>query len=129
MKGKKIIYFADDDRGIRGLVRDLFEGYSVRCFENGTDLDKALSDSEEDVYAVITDDKMPGISGRDIIDRYAPNKDFPFFLLSGRVDYKGELSDFSRSRGARFVQKPTEVAGMPKMLEDVLKRYDSKNKY
>lgn len=82
---KKTILIADDFSDFRILLSEIikmdFPDYDCECFENGTLLDERLNGNLEGVYAVVTDNEMPGIKGSDIIKKRASNLKHLHFIL------------------------------------------------
>jgi DNA-binding response OmpR family regulator len=67
VKQKKRILVVEDDEGMRSLLRDFFEeeGFEVETAEDGAKVVPRLIKSSFDL--VITDIRMPGLSGLDIL--------------------------------------------------------------
>ena len=67
VKQKKRILVVEDDEGMRSLLRDFFEeeGFEVETAEDGAKVVPRLIKSSFDL--VITDIRMPGLSGLDIV--------------------------------------------------------------
>jgi len=65
--GKKRILIIDDDEGMRSLLEDFFEeeGYETESVENGAEALHKLDGENFDL--IITDLRMPGLSGLDIL--------------------------------------------------------------
>ena len=89
---KNKIIIADDSKDQRDLhkyfVPDEFLGFDLEFFEDGTSLEKRLNGNTDNVRLVITDDKMPGITGSEIIKKYATRlkfREIPFILY-----YRGD---------------------------------------
>ena len=91
------ILIADDEELIRDITNSFlienFPQFGVESFENGTSLENRLNGNTDDVRLVITDNNMPGITGSEIIERYATRlrfKDTPFILCYGGEDKIGK---------------------------------------
>ncbi len=67
VKQKKRILVVEDDEGMRSLLRDFFEeeGFEVETAEDGAKVVPRLIKRSFDL--VITDIRMPGLSGLDIV--------------------------------------------------------------
>jgi DNA-binding response OmpR family regulator len=64
---KKRILVIEDDREMRSLLQDFLEeeGYAVGCVEDGSEAFRKLAKENSDL--IITDIRMPGLSGLDIL--------------------------------------------------------------
>ena len=73
---------ADDDAAIRSIQKRILNGefkeMIVDEFSNGTSLDERIRGKIDNVTLIITDNEMPGISGSEIIRRYAQKFNIPF---------------------------------------------------
>ncbi len=64
---KKRILVIEDDGEMRSLLQDFLEdeGYAVRCVDDGSEAFRKLVKEHSDL--IITDLRMPGLSGLDIL--------------------------------------------------------------
>jgi len=70
IQSDKIIFFADDSRFIRKMVKSLFEKFHLKykLFENGKDLLDELKETKaDDVALIITDIEMPIMDGFNLL--------------------------------------------------------------
>ena len=101
------ILVIDDEQEIREMLAEYLDmmGHQVRMAENGQDgLDIILSDGAG-LDAVILDNKMPLLSGQEVMDRLrteAPN--LPVVMISGHSDLDG--SDIHALGVRAFIEKP-----------------------
>ena len=118
MKDKNVILYAEDDSSVRSVnemfLKNYFSGMIIETFEDGTSLEKRLNNGVAGVCMVITDNDMPGITGLEIIKKYAGKLDFPFILNSTSPD---EVISEAVEVGAFYVPKP----GCPELIEGVKK--------
>lgn len=76
----------EDDRAVRLLFTRILEdaGYIVKACDNGASGLEAVRQQIERIGAVVTDAKMPGMSGQKLIARIrALRPDMPAILVSG----------------------------------------------
>ena len=69
---KPTIWIVDDDKSIRWVMERALEkaDMSVRCFEDAQSVLKRLDQEVPDT--VISDIRMPGVSGLELLDRIPP---------------------------------------------------------
>ena len=91
------ILIADDDGMQRDLHHSLFEfrfpEFDLEFFAEGSSLENRLNTNLNDVRLVITDNHMPGITGSEIIQKYAKKLEFskiPFILCYGGEEIIGK---------------------------------------
>jgi len=85
---KPILCVVDDEREILSTYKDFFEDqYRVFSFDSPIKFIEALDSQEVLPDAVITDFKMPNISGIQMIKMVRERQlDFPILLLSGHIE-------------------------------------------
>lgn len=103
------VLFVDDEprilQGIENLLFDLYEEWDITTAENGHDALLRLSEQEFDV--LVTDMRMPGMDGADLLDQVRVR--FPnvaLFVLSGHADREALLSTLGTVH--RFLAKPCD---------------------
>ena len=123
MKDKNVILYAEDDSSVRSVnemfLKNCFSDLIIETFEDGTSLEKRLNDGVDRVCMVVTDNDMPGITGLEIIKRYAGKFNFPFILNSTSPD---EVISKAVEAGAFYVPKP----GCPELVEGVKEVFKEK---
>ncbi len=108
------VWIADDDRSIRWVLSKALsrEGIQSQTFENGDELLKALKSSapQELPQALVTDIRMPGTSGLDLlplIKGLAPN--IPVIVMTAFTDLDSAVSSFQQG-AFEYLTKPFDVA-------------------
>lgn len=75
MTGRNRILHADDESVLRNVVRRILTStlpqFALESFVDGPSLEARINQGLEDVALIITDNKMPGIFGSEIIREYA----------------------------------------------------------
>ncbi len=91
---KPTILFVDDEVINLFVLKKRFEGdYEVLTAESGEDALEVISKNKEALNAVISDLRMPGIDGLELIGQVKPTlPNIPFFLLTG-YDYSPEINE------------------------------------
>ncbi len=105
---KKRILILDDEEPIRVLLNEaLKDDYEVVLCDNGKEVIKYIT--KENFDLLITDIKMPGTHGFEVIERIRErNKDIPIMICSA---YKLLEDDIvvKTSKVAAFITKPIEI--------------------
>jgi two-component system, cell cycle sensor histidine kinase and response regulator CckA len=101
------ILLVDDDDGVRRILRKVLEAKPYRVLENGQPrLACAMFDADPAaIDLVVTDLKMPGMSGQDVAAHvWTTRPDLRVLFISGYTDHTyAEALNGPRSR---FLEKP-----------------------
>jgi DNA-binding NtrC family response regulator len=125
------ILCADDEEYLRnlykGVISHVFPNYELEIFGDGTSLAGRLERDVSNVGLVLTDNDMPGITGSEIIRKYARRPEFadkiPFILLYGK-DSDGTLGKEAVKNGAfDYVLKPFSILQLFPLLQKALEQY------
>ena len=104
------ILVADDDEGVRSVLRDLFEGegYQVAEVKSGTEVLTTLA--RDDKFALlIMDVRMPGIDGLDVLERLRKNgSEIPVIMVTAHATASVGIRAM-HSGAYDYVVKPFEV--------------------
>ena len=96
-------------------------GFRSSANTNPLEALEKLLENPTDYRILLTDQKMPEISGLDLINRlWAAHPDFPVVLMSG---YGWGIAP-SALPGVRFLSKPFEIADLEKAIRYALKGDD-----
>ncbi len=114
------ILVVDDDPGVRWMLEKLFakEGFLCTVAEDGEKALARMQDREFDV--VITDLRMPGLNGLDLLERIKAQSDTDVMVMTG---HGGEVT-FAEiiEKGAHdFVHKPLHSQELLLRLKRILK--------
>lgn len=113
----------DDDPQICVYVALVLKRLGFQSSANTNPLEalEKLLENPTDYRILLTDQKMPEISGLDLINRlWAAHPDFPVVLMSG---YGWGIAP-SALPGVRFLSKPFEIADLEKAIRYALKGDD-----
>ncbi len=89
---------------LAGLLRDV--GHRVTCVADGVEAWQALETKKVDFELIITDLNMPGMSGRELIERVrAANLPQPVLLITGYTD-SIEVDELLRAGATAVIRKP-----------------------
>jgi PAS domain S-box-containing protein len=123
-EGKKAILVVEDEENLRNLISIVLseEGYDVDACPDGERAIESIKEKEYD--GIITDMKMPGISGKDLytfVQKYYPDQANRILFITGDVLGK-ETQNFLRITGNRFIEKPFLVEKLLEALAEVLSK-------
>ncbi|QEL14207.1 response regulator [Limnoglobus roseus] len=111
---RPLVLVVDDEEMIRTLVRSLLEtnGYRVVEAENGFRAAELISNELEGVDLLITDVRMPGLTGPDLARKLRAEKPLlPIVFISG---YVGDvvMDNGSHPRITEYLSKPFALPSM-----------------
>ena len=120
--GSRKILFVEDNDSMREAFRTVLEGmgYYVIAASNGEVALKYFAEQGRDVDLLITDVILPGMNGRELMDRMKETKkDLKVLFISGYT------SNVIASRGIlhediNFLQKPFSAADLAEKITEVL---------
>ena len=120
------VLIVDDEKIIRETIADLIDWDALSLQLIGTAKDGIEAYNiilDEYPEIVLTDIKMPGLSGLDLIQRiHAVNKDTQFIILSGYGEF--EYAKKAMQYGVRhYLLKPCNEEQIIDSLKDVRKDY------
>jgi len=121
-RGSEKILLVEDDDNLRGLVARVLRkcGYSVIVAGGGLEALALVSDPKTQIDGVITDVVMPGMNGRELVDKLVESRpQIASLLMSGYTD------DEVLRRGVlhgdmAFLQKPFTPDQLARKVRDVL---------
>lgn len=122
MNYQSTILIAEDERGIRMLIRDFLkkEGYNVLEAANGLEA-VTLFGQNPDVDLVILDVMMPVLKGWEVCREIRQTSDVPVLFLTALGDTQDELTGF-KSGADDYIVKPFEYEILMARVKAMLKR-------
>ena len=118
------ILVIDDDEDILNLFSDFLkkEGYGVTSFLDPLKALEEIHRRPQRYSIIITDVRMPGISGIELIRRICKiNHDIKVIIISA-FELNGE--DLSNIRYDNFMEKPVHMRYLAQTIERILKNKD-----
>ena len=103
------IWVIDDDRSIRWVLERALKQaeMEVKSFENGEDALKALQKGQPD--AVITDIRMPGIDGFELLERLGSDyPEMPVIIMTAHSDLDSAVTAY-QGGAFEYLPKPFDV--------------------
>jgi len=109
MNSSNSVWILDDDRSIRWVLEKSLgkTGLNTESFENGTDLLHRLEQELPD--AIISDIRMPGISGLDLLSTIQEqHPQLPVIIMTAHSDLDSAVSSYSRG-AFEYLPKPFDI--------------------
>jgi FixJ family two-component response regulator len=117
-----IVTIVDDDESVRRAMADMVEsfGYTVVTFASGAEF--LASRHLHDSACLITDVRMPGMSGFELHDRLiAASRMIPTIFLTAFPDEKGN-DRAKKARAVAYLSKPAQRDDLRAHIHSVLAR-------
>lgn len=117
---KKRILIVEDDEGMRSLLKDFFEeeGFETDSVSNGSEAFRILVREIFDI--VITDIRMPGLTGLDIIPGVRRLQPETFIIVITAFGSE-EVHRKAMERGANsYLEKPLHFDELREMVHELL---------
>jgi two-component system response regulator FixJ len=108
MSGEALVHVIDDDEALRNALARLLigAGFGARTYASAPDFLDRLETLEPG--CVITDVRMPGMSGLELLRRLGPRSgEFPVIVLTGRANVAMAV-DALKDGASDFIEKPFE---------------------
>jgi len=118
--GTETVLLVEDDPSLLTLARESLAelGYRVLAAPNARDGLRLLEESSEEVRALVTDVKMPGMTGRELATRAREIRaGLPVLFVSG---YTGDEEIIPNERGEVFLAKPYTSLELGQKLRETL---------
>ena len=117
------ILYVDDEKSNLNSFRNLFRRkFNILTAESGKDALELMNENE--VHLVITDQRMPQMTGIEFIEEAKKeHADLPFILLTGYTDHEVLKDAVNRVGIFRYVNKPFDPDSMSNMLDLSLESY------
>jgi signal transduction histidine kinase/ActR/RegA family two-component response regulator len=120
--GSETVLLVEDEEAVRALLLDVLEGegYSVLQAANGPEAIELCKTTRSKIHLLMTDVVMPGMSGKELVDRLVDNcRNVKVLYMSGYTDdaivHHGVLNP-----GVAFLQKPFTPEGVMRKVREVL---------
>ena len=114
----------EDDRAIRYLFTEVLRnsGYTVIPCEDGAQGLEVARDRIDEIDAVVTDSKMPGLSGPELIAQIRELRPtMPILVISGHLESR------PADPATRYLSKPLSPEGLTSELRRALHQASSRS--
>lgn len=127
MNSSNSVWILDDDRSIRWVLEKSLgkTGLNTESFENGNDLLHRLEQELPD--AIISDIRMPGISGLDLLSTIQEqHPQLPVIIMTAHSDLESAVSSYSRG-AFEYLPKPFDIEDAIAMTNRALEHVREQN--
>ncbi|HET6976051.1 MAG TPA: PAS domain S-box protein [Pyrinomonadaceae bacterium] len=128
-RGTETILLVEDEAGIRNLLQDVLqtEGYTVLAAATGQEALNVCSSYGPQIHLLITDVIMPGMSGRELVDRLlGKGRDIKVLYMSGYTN-DAIVNHGVLDPGINFLQKPFTPRNVAAKVREVLEAAAEQN--
>ncbi|MFZ3048259.1 MAG: ATP-binding protein, partial [Desulfatirhabdiaceae bacterium] len=117
------ILYVDDDlenlNSFKALFRRMYQVYLADSVQNALEILK-----ENDIHVLITDQRMPGMTGTDLLELAAGQyPDMLRYMLTGFSDFDPLVDAINKGRLQGYFSKPIDHEFIMSRIEDGLKRH------
>jgi len=122
LQGEERILVVEDDDAVRRMTRVFLEirGYSVIEARNAADAIQLVESYHETIHLVLTDVVMPGMKGRELVDRLAKLRSNLKVLYMSAYSEDDAINIGILSPGTAFIEKPFSPDELAVKVRDVL---------
>jgi len=121
-RGSETILLAEDEESLRRLTRQVLEnsGYRVVTASSGEEAERLAESHAGTIHLLLSDVVMPGMSGRELVERLAPRlPGMKVLYMSGYTD-DSVLQHGIAAEQVNFVQKPFTPSLLTRRVREVL---------
>jgi signal transduction histidine kinase len=123
LKHHGILVVDDEVRIVELLHRELGRAYKVFTATSGEEALKILD--KEPIVLVIADQRMPGMSGTELMERIVQSyPDIIRILLTGYTDLNALVDAINRGQVYRYISKPWEPEELKIIVQQSIERYE-----
>ncbi|MFC1745150.1 HD-GYP domain-containing protein [Candidatus Riflebacteria bacterium] len=125
MKNKPIILYVDDEKENLSSFKFLFQDtYKVKIAISGEEGLKLLKESGNEIPLVISDQRMPGLSGVDFLKKVREiDPDIARIILTGYTDIQAAVNAINKSQIFHYLTKPFVEGDIRITMERALESY------
>ncbi|MGH9746426.1 MAG: response regulator [Candidatus Acidiferrales bacterium] len=121
-KGEGTILVVEDDDAVRRMTREFLKigGYTVLEARSGADAIQFMERREQPIDLVLTDVLMPGMKGRELVERLAKLRAGIKVLYMSAYTEDAAINIGVLSPGTAFIEKPFSPEDLSKKVREVL---------
>jgi len=122
LQGKERILVVEDDDAVRHMTREFLKinGYTVIEARSGADAIQFVESHDETIDLVLTDVVMPGMKGRELVERLAKLRSSLKVLYMSAYAEDDAINIGILSPGMAFIEKPFSPDELARKVRDVL---------
>ena len=120
MNNNSRVWIVDDDRSIRWVLEKALSqaGIDNESFSNGNDLLRKIVD--EQPSAIVSDIRMPGIDGIDLLSRLNENyPNLPVIITTAHSDLDSAVNSYQKG-AFEYLPKPFDIDEVVSCIERAL---------
>jgi response regulator RpfG family c-di-GMP phosphodiesterase len=118
-----ILAVDDEPANLRMLERLFRKDYRVLTAESGEDALAILN--QEAVSLIITDQRMPGMSGTQLLSKsHSTHPEMIKIILTGYTDIDALTEAINTAQVYRFVSKPWDPITLKQIVEEAFRQYE-----
>lgn len=120
--GSETILVAEDELSVLNLVTLILRsaGYSVLTASDGNEALSVFENHTDSIDLVLLDVMMPGLGGRQVMDKIAAKYPAVRFLFSSGYSENAIHTDFIIQEGLRLIQKPYHRYDLLRTVREIL---------
>jgi len=121
-KGGETILVVEDDDAVRRMVREFLKisGYTVLEARSGADAIQFVERGDQTINLVLTDVLMPGMKGRELVERLAELRSGIKVLYMSAYTEDAAINIGVLSPGTAFIEKPFSPDDLANKVREVL---------
>lgn len=118
------VLYVDDEQNNLTVFEAAFEDcYAVHTAISGADALKILD--ERPIHVLVTDMRMPGMSGVDLLERVLPaHPEVIRIVLTGYTDVESIVRAINQGQVHQYITKPWDERQLRMIIDRALERYD-----
>jgi PAS domain S-box-containing protein len=124
LEGWETILLVEDDEMVRSIISESLRlnGYTVLVARQGDEASRICAEYDGPIHLMVTDVVMPGMNGRELAERLAPERpEMKCLFMSGYTD-KSIVHNGVLEPGTAFLQKPFRLEALLQKAREVLDR-------
>lgn len=125
MPGNPKILFVDDEESILSSAQRLFRGKGPEILVSSSPIEALSVLEKESIWVVVSDHKMPGMSGTQFLEKV--KKNFPHItrlMLTGYLEFPVLEEAVNRANVFRFISKPWEETELLLAVDTAIQNYE-----
>ncbi len=121
-KGDETILVVEDDDAVRRMTREFLKisGYTVLEARSGADAIQFVERRDQEINLVLTDVLMPGMKGRELVERLAKLRSGIKVLYMSAYTEDAAINIGVLSPGTAFIEKPFSPDDLANKVREVL---------
>jgi YesN/AraC family two-component response regulator len=124
LKAKKTILFVDDEpQEIKYFNKAFSKDFDILSANSVDQAIEIIKENHEKIGVVITDQRMPGKTGLDLLDYvYSHHADIVRILTTAYCDTKNAIDAINNAQVFRYIAKPWDIESLHQSLDQALKQ-------